>query len=304
MARPTKKGLDYFPFDVGFFEDIKIKRLKSRYGTDGICLYLYILTQIYTEGYYIEIKNEEDFYDDIKDTLLIEEGKARQIINYCSERSMIVIIIPEEIGEQTSVQGVKVLTAPGIQMRYAQAMKKRKKSLANVKGEYWILSEKEEAELNAFYKSQSETDYFSNNDSFSANNGDNSEINSTNKIKENETTLVSKKVDKDKKDNHTAHARASYQEIIDSPVYAFDERVKEEIWNFIQHCIANGRTPTNNRLHDLCTKLILQYRPTDISGMVDALKTAVSKGYFDIKDSEGWIERASRVAKKQEEEKQ
>ena len=28
MARPIKKGLDYFPFDVDFFSDRKIKRRK------------------------------------------------------------------------------------------------------------------------------------------------------------------------------------------------------------------------------------------------------------------------------------
>ena len=163
MARPTKKGLDYFPFDVGFFEDIKIKRLKWGYGTDGICLYLYLLTQIYSEGYYIVIKNEEDFYDDINDTLLIEEGKARQIIKYCSDRSMIVEIIPGGIGspkaQNVPVQRVKVLTAAGIQIRYAEAMKKRKKSISELKGEYWLLTEKEEAEIDTFYKSQPSLNY-------------------------------------------------------------------------------------------------------------------------------------------------
>lgn len=284
MARPTKKGLDYFPFDVGFFEDIKIKRLKSRYGTDGICLYLYLLTQIYAEGYYMEIENEEDFYDDITDTLAIDEGKARQIINYCSDRSMIVEIIPGGIGSHNAqnvpVQGVKVLTAAGIQMRYAQAMKKRKKSLANVKGEYWILSDKEDAELDAFYKSQSETDIAEINEGFSANNPDNSPINSTNKNKLNKTKSdeISDEVSKEEKKN--AHRRESYEDIFDECHVRGDYR--EAFFKFIQHCILNKRTPTNDKIYDIITKLDLAYQKDD-DLKAQALLKAVSGGYYDVK---------------------
>ena len=32
MARPKKNGLSYFPLDVDFLEDHKIKILKARYG--------------------------------------------------------------------------------------------------------------------------------------------------------------------------------------------------------------------------------------------------------------------------------
>lgn len=278
MARPTKKGLDYFPFDVGFFEDIKIKRLKSRYGTDGICLYLYILTQIYAEGYYMEIDNEEDFYDDIKDTLSIEESKARQIIKYCSDRSMIVEIKPGEIGSQNAqnvpVQGVNVLTATGIQMRYAQAMKRRKKSLANVKGEYWILSDKEEAELDAFYKSQSETDSYENNGSFSANNDDNSEINPTNKIKENNSKSVSKKVS-NKKEN-----LQSYDELFEA--MCVDVRLKSCLIDFIRHLkISFNIVMMNNRLEDIIMKLDQKYGASEDGEKLkrQEVRRAIVNGY-------------------------
>lgn len=40
MPRPIKKGLTYFPLDVDFFRDRKIKTLKGRFGVDGIILYL------------------------------------------------------------------------------------------------------------------------------------------------------------------------------------------------------------------------------------------------------------------------
>ena len=43
MPRPQKEGLDYFPLDVTFFSDPKIKILKARYGVDGIAVYIYLL---------------------------------------------------------------------------------------------------------------------------------------------------------------------------------------------------------------------------------------------------------------------
>lgn len=282
MARPAKKGLDYFPFDVGFFEDIKIKRLKSRYGTDGICLYLYILTQIYAEGYYLKIENEEDFYDDINDTLAIEEGKARQIIKYCSDRSMIVEIIPGEIDSPQirsgTVKGVKVLTAAGIQMRYAQAMKKRKKSLAKVKGEYWLLSDEEEAELEAFYKSQSETDNFENNDSSSENNHGNSPINSANEIKPNETISDGtsyKEVSKE--ESNKKEKIESYDEIFEG--CHVTGRYKEVMIEFIRHLKTSyGVVMLNDRLYGIITALDEKYRNDELSKRKE-IRRAIVNGY-------------------------
>ena len=35
MARPIKKGLDYFPVDTDIFENIQVRKLKSRYKSFG-----------------------------------------------------------------------------------------------------------------------------------------------------------------------------------------------------------------------------------------------------------------------------
>ncbi|WP_106828466.1 Lin1244/Lin1753 domain-containing protein [Parabacteroides pacaensis] len=43
MARPFKKGLDYFPFNVYFLENRKIQRLRKIYGNVGLVVYLAIL---------------------------------------------------------------------------------------------------------------------------------------------------------------------------------------------------------------------------------------------------------------------
>ena len=49
MARPRKRGLEYFPFDVDFFSDKKIKVLKGRFGADGVMIYIYLLCEVYKE---------------------------------------------------------------------------------------------------------------------------------------------------------------------------------------------------------------------------------------------------------------
>ena len=55
MARPIKQGLDYFTFDVGFFDDIRIKELRGKYGKEGENLFIYLLCLIYEKGFYITL---------------------------------------------------------------------------------------------------------------------------------------------------------------------------------------------------------------------------------------------------------
>ena len=280
MARPAKKGLDYFPFDVGFFGDLKIKRLKSRFGTDGICLYLYLLTLIYAEGYYLEIENEEDFFDDIYDTLEIDEGKARQIIKYCSDRSMIVEVIPGEIGspqaQNVPVKGVKVLTAAGIQVRYVEAMKKRKKSVAELKGDYWLLTEKEEAELDAFYRSQPETDISENNESFSANNPDNSANNPANENKLNDTKSEEIKSDLEvsKQVSNKKEGIESYDEIFEDCNVTGD--YKNALIEFIRYLKTSyGIVVLNDRLYGIIAALDMKYQNYNIGKVSEINRTIV-----------------------------
>ena len=53
MARPTKKGLDYFPFDVDFFEDEKIAAISGEFGLKGEIVAVKLLCAIYRNGYFI-----------------------------------------------------------------------------------------------------------------------------------------------------------------------------------------------------------------------------------------------------------
>ena len=55
MPRPPKRGLDYFGKDVDFYEDFKIIDLLSEHGPVGVVIYDFLLTQIYKNGYYLEL---------------------------------------------------------------------------------------------------------------------------------------------------------------------------------------------------------------------------------------------------------
>lgn len=132
--RPLKQGLDYFPFDVDFFyTDKKIKVLKAKYGCDGITVYIYLLCQIYKNGYYIKL--DEDYEYIISDELKMGPEKVGQIINFLCERSLF---------DNKLFVSDKVLTSHGIQARFQAAVKERaSKRVLDVDADMWLLSNKE-----------------------------------------------------------------------------------------------------------------------------------------------------------------
>ena len=63
MARPRKQGLDYFPMDVNLFSGKEIHIIQDQYGTDGISFYVYLLCNIFKNGYYLQL--DTDFFRNI-----------------------------------------------------------------------------------------------------------------------------------------------------------------------------------------------------------------------------------------------
>ncbi len=170
MARPRKRGIEYFPFDVDFFSDKKIRILKSRFGADGITIYLYLLCEIYRNGYYIQL--DEDYEYIIADDLGMSNEKVKQVLKFLLERSLL---------DSTLFQSDTIITSQGIQRRFQSAVKTRGlKSEIEVEEKYWLLSEQE---TQPFIKCTHNPNNSENNDSYSENNSDNSENNDTKKSK-------------------------------------------------------------------------------------------------------------------------
>ncbi len=179
MARPKNNGLDYFPFDVDFFSDRKIKRLKARYGTDGIVVYLYLICEIYRSGYYIDYS--DDLILDISDELNISENATRQIIDFLLSRSLF---------DNTLAKSDKVLTAASVQRRYQEAKKGSKREF-EVEARYWLLKAED---TYSFIKVRHNYGYSKKNHSYSEKNPNKSEKNPTkeskvNKSKENKSKV-------------------------------------------------------------------------------------------------------------------
>lgn len=119
MARLCKKGLVYFPLDVEFFNDRKIRKLNIRTNFTGATVYLFILTLIYKNSYYIET-TVEDLAEDIasfladKDTYSID--KVEKIIDLCIN----IGLFDKDLVEQG------IFTSKGIQKQYLLSTRRRK----------------------------------------------------------------------------------------------------------------------------------------------------------------------------------
>lgn len=171
MARPKKNGLDYFPLDADFFASKKIKILKSRYGADGVVIYIYLLCEIYKKGYYLKV--DSDFEYIISDDLNMSIDKVKQVLTFLLERSMF---------DKQLFQSDAVLTSAGIQRRFQLAVKERaKKNPIKVDG-FWLL---EKSETEPFIKVTLFEDFSQKNVSYSGKNSNNSREKSLKKSKVN-----------------------------------------------------------------------------------------------------------------------
>lgn len=173
MARPRQDGLLYFSLDTDFFyADKRIKRLHSKFGNDGLIFYIYMLTEIYRKGYYISW--DEDAAEDAAADLLLKEGFIEQVLEYLRGRSLLTM--------SKLSTGVTIITSPGIQRRYQEAVKGRKRQI-EVDSEIWLLKKEDTASC---IKVTNNAGFSENNKSKSWNNKSKSENNNTKekKVKE------------------------------------------------------------------------------------------------------------------------
>ena len=81
MARTIKRGLDYFPFDVDFFQDIRIRKLIKYQGGKAVTVYALLLCTIYKNGYYAEWDKELPFI--ISEQSGYTEAYIQEVIDCC-----------------------------------------------------------------------------------------------------------------------------------------------------------------------------------------------------------------------------
>ena len=82
MARISKSGLDYFPLDVNFLQDRKVRRISSRHHAAGNAALTSLFCLIYKEkGYYVPWNQDTLF--DVAQEACCEEAEMQAIIDDC-----------------------------------------------------------------------------------------------------------------------------------------------------------------------------------------------------------------------------
>lgn len=124
MARPVKEGLDYFPLDVDIFDDEVIDGISGEFGIKGELAVIKLLCAVYKKGYFI-------VWNDLMQAQIakrIQGSKdlANQIVNRLVEWGFF---------DKALFNSAKVLTSVGIQNRFLEATKRRKRAKPTL---YWI----------------------------------------------------------------------------------------------------------------------------------------------------------------------
>ena len=115
MARPQKKGLDYFPHDTTASESRELRYIESLYGLQGYAVYLKILERIYgQEGYFCS-------WEEIDARIFAAEWS----IDYDVLRSIIQSMLEINLFTKWIFEAHGVLTSKSIQTRYQLATSKR-----------------------------------------------------------------------------------------------------------------------------------------------------------------------------------
>jgi hypothetical protein len=127
MARPHKEGLNYFPFDVDFFEDDKLQLINAEFGGRGVLIAIKLLCKIYKEkGYYYQWGDDQ--------CLLFSAGAAivPGIVN-----EVVTGLVRRSFFDKRVFDSFGVLTSIGIQRRYFEASLRREK--ITVFSEYLVI---------------------------------------------------------------------------------------------------------------------------------------------------------------------
>lgn len=126
MGRKRKQGFSYFPLDIDFFSDIRIRKLIKNNGSQAVSIYLCVLTFIYENGYYVV--NDRDLGFVISERTGCKESMVSAVLSYCVSIGL--------FDETMYKQGV--FTSKSVQERYFLMCKSAKRTI--VFSEYSLIS--------------------------------------------------------------------------------------------------------------------------------------------------------------------
>ena len=128
MARPLSRGIEYYPLDVDFMNDIKIRKIMKSCGPNSIAIIILLLGNIYgDEGYFM--KWDEDVCFLVADAVGAKEVYVKEVLKKCLQ----VDLFSNELFEK-----YKIITSEGIQKRFFEITKRRKRD--NLINEYLLVN--------------------------------------------------------------------------------------------------------------------------------------------------------------------
>lgn len=133
MARISKPGLDYFPLDVNFFQDRKVRRISNRHHAAGIAALTSLLCLIYKEkGFYVAWNKIpcRHFAGSV-----CEEEEMQAIIDDCLSVGLSDTYIYKEYG---------ILTSQAIQEQYHKIITDSRRKYKLPLERFWLIKEEED----------------------------------------------------------------------------------------------------------------------------------------------------------------
>ena len=112
-----KKGLDFFPLDVDFFDDEKVQFVSARFGIKGEVCAIRLLTRIYRNGYFIK-------WDE--DSAYLFSKVAGKEFSPCLANEIVHELVKRGFFNKSLFDSFGILTSHGIQDRFLKACIRRK----------------------------------------------------------------------------------------------------------------------------------------------------------------------------------
>lgn len=126
MARPTRQGIDYFPYDVDLDQDDKLGMIVGEFKIKGEILYIKLCAWIYkTNGYYTE------WNEDVQLRFLRRYDYCGFSVSFLNE--VVPRLIKWELFDQVVFDSLHVLTSARIQETWLDATRKRKDCIIDEK---------------------------------------------------------------------------------------------------------------------------------------------------------------------------
>lgn len=130
MGMTNKIGIDYFPFNVDFFEDDKLQLVQAEFGSKGLLIMVKLLCKIYKNGYYYQWGEDE--------CLLFTKNAGAEFVP-SAVNEVVMGLVRRCLFDKRCFDSFHILTSSGIQQRYFNATK-RYKSVPLIK-EYLLLND-------------------------------------------------------------------------------------------------------------------------------------------------------------------